>query len=396
MDHSLTAPAALLSHVPPTYRLRLPGPTAVPERVRQATARPVLNHRGPEFRAQLMQAEALLQPALGTVNRVLFFACSGTGMMEAALANVISPGAALLVVAQGQFGERFVAIGRALQARVDVLEVPWGQTVDAAEIEARVRATAYRAVVLIHNESSTGVVTDLAAVGAVLRDNPALLVVDSVSGLGGVEMRQDAWGVDIVVSASQKALMCPPGLGLASVSAKAWRVIERDDRIGSFYWDFRRALAAAEKSETALTAPVGLVAGLCEALAMIHEEGLANVLERHRRLAAALRAGGAALGLAGFGAAPILSNTVVVFATPEGIDGGQIVRDLYERHRTVIAGARNRLSGRVIRFGTMGAISPGTILTDLAQLEETLVRLGCQVTPGAGLVAANALLAQGA
>ncbi|MCW3474655.1 pyridoxal-phosphate-dependent aminotransferase family protein [Limobrevibacterium gyesilva] len=396
----MTRHDARISEVPSTYRLRLPGPTEVPERVRQAIARPVVNHRGPEFRAELARAEELLQPILGTANRILFFACSGTGMMEAALANIVSPGAALLVVAHGQFGERFAAIGRSLPAKVDVLEVPWGEAVDPAVIEARLRETEYRAVVLIHNESSTGVVSDLVAIGAVLRDHPALLVVDSVSGLGGVEMRQDEWGVDIVVSASQKALMCPPGLGLASVSAKAWRVINRDDRVGSFYWDFRRALAAAEKAETAFTAPVGLVGGLCEALAMIHEEGLPNVLERHRRLAAALRAGGTALGFGVFGSAPLLSSTVVVFTLParsDGtqIDGGQIVRDLYDRHRTVIAGARNRLSGRVIRIGTMGAFGQGTILTDLAQLEGSLIRLGCPVTPGAGLLAANAALATG-
>ena len=195
------------------YRLRLPGPTEVPERVRQAIARPVFNHRGPEFRAELARAEALIQPVLGTKNRVLFFACSGTGMMEAALVNVVASGERLLIVAHGQFGERFAAIARMLEAEIDLLEVPWGEAVDPADVGERVRRTAYRAVVVVHNESSTSVVSDLEGLGAVLRDNPALLVVDSVSGLGGIEMRQDAWGVDLVVSASQKALMCPPGLG---------------------------------------------------------------------------------------------------------------------------------------------------------------------------------------
>ncbi|HEV2674783.1 MAG TPA: alanine--glyoxylate aminotransferase family protein [Aliidongia sp.] len=374
------------------YRLRLPGPTEVPERVRQAIARPVVNHRGPEFRAELARAEALIQPVLGTVNRVLFFACSGTGMMEAALVNVVAPGERLLIVVHGQFGERFAAIARMLGAEIDLLEVPWGEAVDPAAVAERVRQADYRAVVVVHNESSTSVVSDLQGLGAVLRDNPALLVVDSVSGLGGVEMRQDDWGVDVVVSASQKALMCPPGLGLASLSAKAWAVVNREDRRPSFYWSFGKALASMEKSETAFTAPVSLVGGLCEALDMIHAEGLPNVLARHRRLSDALRAGGRALGLTEFGRAPVLSSTVVAFQVPDELDGAQIVRAMYQDHGTVIAGSRNRLSGRVIRIGTMGAFDTGTILTDLAHLEAVLTGMGRTITPGAGLVAANALL----
>ncbi|HEY4174723.1 MAG TPA: aminotransferase class V-fold PLP-dependent enzyme, partial [Rhodopila sp.] len=160
--------------MPTPYRLRLPGPTEVPERVRQAVARPVVNHRGPEFRAELARAEALIQPVLGTRNRVLFFAATGTGMMEAALVNIVIPGERVLVVCQGQFGERFAAIVRTLQAEVDLLEVSWGQAVDPAAIAERVRKQLYRAVVVVQNESSTGAVTDLRAVGTTLRDNPAL------------------------------------------------------------------------------------------------------------------------------------------------------------------------------------------------------------------------------
>lgn len=380
---------------PACYRLRLPGPTEVPERVRQAIARPVVNHRGPEFRATLAHAEALIQPVLGTSNRVLLFAASGTGMMEAALVNTVAPGERLLIVCQGQFGERFASIARVLRADVDTFDVPWGEAVDPAALALCAAQQDYRAIVLIHNESSTGVATDLGAVGAALRGNSALLIVDSVSGLGGIEMRQDEWGVDIVVSASQKALMCPPGLGLASVSGKAWQVINRPDRTPSFYWSFAKALAAMEKSETAFTAPVNLVFGLCEALDMIHEEGLANVLARHARLSAALRAGGAALGLSSFGSSSNASNTVVAFTVPEGLDGGKIVRALYEDHGSVIAGSRNRLSGRVIRIGTMGSLNEGTILTDLSHLEAALAGMGHRTTPGAGLMAASAALHTG-
>lgn len=381
------------SIAPDGYRLRLPGPTEVPERVRQAMARVVVNHRGPEFRATLGQAEELIQPVLGTRNRVLFFASSGTGAMEAALVNVAGPGTRLLVIEHGQFGERFSAIAKAMRIEVDTVAVEWGQAIDIAAVEARLREQDYRAVVVVHNESSTGIVADLAALGALVRDTSTLLIADSVSGLGGIEMRQDEWGIDIVVSASQKALMCPPGLALASVSPKAWRIIDQDEGRSVFYWDFRRALKGAELNETAFTAPVSLVAGLREALAMMHEEGLGEVLSRHRRLSGALRAGGAALGLADFCADPRRSNTVVVFHVPDGLEGGAIVRRLYEDHRTVIAGARNRLSGRVIRFGTMGSFGAGTILTDLLHLEDVLGKLGRPVTPGAGLKAASEYLA---
>jgi aspartate aminotransferase-like enzyme len=354
------------------YRLRLPGPTAVPERVRQAMARPILSHRGPEFTAILRRTEELLQPVMGTSNRIFFFASSGTGMMEAGLVNILAPGERLLIVTHGMFGERFVDIAKALGAEVDTLDIPWGCAVDPAEVGRRVAAAGYRAVVVVHNESSTGVVADLAGIGAVLRESPALLVVDSVSGLGGIEMRQDEWGVDILVSASQKCLMCPPGLGVVSMSPKAWNVVQRPGGLPRFYWDFRKARASAEKMETPFTTPVALVAGLHEALAMIHEEGLPQVLARHRRLSTALRAGCAALGLPPFARTADLSATVVCVRVPEDLDGKEIVRGLYQRYRTVIAGSRNKLSGKVIRIGVMGQLTEGDIVTDLHYLEQTL------------------------
>jgi len=255
----------------------------------------MVNHRGPECRTAIGEAEEMIRPILGTTNRILFFASSGTGVMEAALVNAAGPGHRILVVEHGQFGERFTTIAKAMNITVDTVAIEWGQAIDVAAVEARLREHAYRAVVVVHNESSTGIVADLAALGALVRDRPTLLIADSVSGLGGIAMRQDEWGVDIVVSASQKALMCPPGLALASVSAKAWRVIGQDEQRSAFYWDFRRALKSAEQNETAFTAPVSLIYGLREALTMMHEEGFANVLARHKKLSAALRAGGAAI-----------------------------------------------------------------------------------------------------
>lgn len=257
------------------------------------------------------------------------------------------------------------------------------------------QADDFRAVVVVHNESSTGAVADLARIGAAVAKTPALLVVDSVSGLGGIEMQQDAWGVDVLISASQKALMCPPGLAFASVGPKAWNVIESAQATPRFYWDFRKARESATKGQTPFTPAVSLVYGLQEATRMIADEGLPAVLTRHRTLADALRRGTAALGLPLFTASPIISDTVGVFCVPDGLDGGAIVRHMYERYNTAIAGARNKLNGRVVRIGTMGAVGEADILQDLLYLERTLSALGHPVTPGAGVAAATARLEEG-
>jgi aspartate aminotransferase-like enzyme len=380
--------------VPSDYRLRMPGPAAVPERVRAATALPILSHRGPEIRVILDEVVTLMRGVIGTARDVFLFGTSGTGAMEAALINVLSTGDAVLVVENGQFGERFSSIAEGLPVQLDRLELPWGEVPDAAMIAERLKVKAYRAVVVIHNESATGVVADLAAIGAVLRDTETLLVVDSVSGVGGIEMRMDEWGADVVVTASQKCLMNPPGLAMAAVSAKAMRVAQLAHGIPRYFFDFRRSKASLDKGETPFTPPVSLILGLREALLMINEEGLPAVLERHARLAAALRAGFEALGFAMFAVGRPFSSTVTVGAVPEGLDGTAIVRHMHARYRTVIAGQRTKLRNKVIRIGTMGSVGPADILTDLHYLECTLRDLGRSPEIGAGVRAASAVLAQ--
>ncbi|WP_422368645.1 pyridoxal-phosphate-dependent aminotransferase family protein [Pelagibius sp.] len=361
------------------YRLRLPGPTAVPERIRMALAKPVVAHRGPEFAEVMAETGQLIKPLLGTDNDVMAFTSSGTGMMEAAIANVMAPGDKALVLVNGHFGERFVQIIEALNLKADTLVAPWGEAVGADELAMKLRDDDYRAVIAVHNESSTGAVADLEKIGSVVRNSDALLVVDSVSGAGGLELQQDAWGVDVVVTASQKALMCPPGLGLASVSEKAWSIIEKGAGQARYCWDFRRAREAAAKGQTAFTSPMPLIYGLRESLRMIHAEGWTNTLERHRKLSSALRAGVGALGLPTFTKCPMLSSTVCVFEVPDGLDGSAIVRHLYETRGTVIAGSRSKLKGKVIRVGTMGCITDEDIRLDLEQLEGALSDLGWAV-----------------
>lgn len=379
--------------IPSGYRLRMPGPAAVPERVRAATALPVLSHRGPEFRAILEEVTDALRDLLGTRHYIFLLGVSGTGGMEAALVNVLSTGDAVLIVENGQFGERFSSIATSMPVELDRLVVPWGEAPDPNLIAARVKAKRYRATVVIHNESATGVVADISAIGAVLRDTETLLVVDSVSGVGGVEMRMDEWGIDVVVTASQKSLMCPPGLAIAGVSEKAMRVVDAAHGIPRFFFDFRKAKASLDKGETPFTPPVSLILGLREALAMINEEGLPAALARHARVAAALRAGFAALGFPMFPKTNF-SPTVTVGVVPDGLDGAAIVRHMYANYRTVIASQRTKLDNRVIRIGTMGFVGPPDILTDLHYLECTLRDLGRAPAPGAGVHAAAAMLAQ--
>jgi aspartate aminotransferase-like enzyme len=388
-----TIRAVNLTSIPANYRLRMPGPAPVPERVRAACAQPVISHRGAEFRAIFGEVTRGLRGVLGTRGDAFVLGTSGTGGMEAALVNVLSAGDSVLVVENGQFGERFSSIASQLPVALDRLQIPWGQPPDPEAIAARVKDKRYRAVVVIHNESATGVLANLAAVGAVLRDTEALLVVDSVSGVGGVEMQFDAWGVDVLVTASQKSLMCPPGLAVVAVSEKATRAIEAAQGIPRFFFDFRRAKASLDKNETPFTPPISLIFGLREALAMIEDEGLAAVLRRHARLSAALRAGFAALGFPIFPAGHF-SSTVTVGVVPEGLEGSTIVRHMYANYRTVIASQRTKLDNRVIRIGTMGHVGPEDILTDLHYLERTLCDLGRAPPAGAGIEAAAAVLAQ--
>jgi len=375
------------------YRLRLPGPSAVPERVVRAMSQPVLNHRGPEFRAVLSEATSLLRPLFGTAGDAMFFASSGTGVMEASVANVVASGERALVIANGQWGERYAAIAKAFGADVDRLDVPWGMAPDPSEVAQRARAHRYRAVLVTHNESSTGVTANLEALGAALRDLDTLLIVDAVSGLGGAEIRQDEWSLDIVVAASQKALMCPPGVGIASVSSKAWDVIERDDRAPRFYLDFRKARHGTTQGETPFTPAVTLLTGLREALLMISEETPSAVVARHAHLARGLRKGAEALGLAGFADPTHASPTVTALTVPDEVDGAALVKHLYRVYGTVVAGSRNKLAGRVIRIGTMGHVDEGDVLVDLLHLGAALRDLGADVEPAAGVAEAARVFA---
>ena len=371
------------------YRLRLPGPTAVPERVLRAMAQPVVAHRGPEFLARFRDIQARLKPIIGRPGSAPYvFASTGIGAMESAVVNVAGPGQRVLVANNGQWGPVFRRLAEAIGAEVDDVATPPGSPVDLEGIERALKNKEYAAVLAVHSESSTGALTDLKALGAIVRQTSAVLAVDAVSALGGAEMRADEWGVDVVVSASQKALMCPPGLALASVSDKAWEVVERADRGPRSYFDYTRMRPNADRGEPTYTAPVSMMNALHEALAMIGEEGLDAALARHRRLSSALAAGAAALGFSVFPKGTP-SPTLVVLLAPEGIDATALIDRLADGYNTIVAGTRfEDLKHRMVRIGTMGAVSDGDILTDLHHLASAVRDLGGRPDEAAGLAAA--------
>jgi len=376
------------------YRLRLPGPTAVPDRVLQAASRPMLAHRGPEFLARFRAIQQRLQPILGRAGMPPFlFASTGIGAMESAVINLAGPGSRVLITTNGQWGPVFRRLAEAIGAEVDEVVSERGAPIDLDGVRRSLRERRYDAVLSVHSESSTGALTDLQALGEIVGESDAVLACDSVSGLGGAAMRADAWGVDVVVSASQKALMCPPGLGIASISEKAWALIERDDRGPRSYFDYRRFRPLAEKGEPTYTAPLAMLNALDEALTMIGEEGADAALDRHARLNAALTAGLEALGFSVFptGAA---SPTLVVLRTPQGVAAPRLIAHLYERYNMVIAGTRfEDLKDRLVRIGTMGYVTDGDILTDIHQIARALADLGAGADEAGAMAAASARLA---
>jgi serine---pyruvate transaminase len=366
------------------------GPTPVPPRVSQVMAEPVLYHRAPAFAEVLASVLEKLRPVFQTENDVLVFPASGTGAMESAVANLVRPGRRVLACAAGKFGERWSELCEAYGADLVRYEPGWGERLDPAEIEAKLDGV--EVVFATLSETSTGIVHDVQAIADVVRTAGAILVVDAVSGLGAAELRQDAWGVDVVVGGSQKALMSPPGLAFASSSQRAL-----DDAAapgphppGRYYFDWGKTAKAQRKSppDTAFTPAVTIIRGLDVALDMIHAEGLENVLARHALLARATRAGAHALGLELFGDPDERANVVTAIAMPDDVDGGKVPGAL-RRLGITANGGQEQLKGRILRIAHCGYFGAFDILTSLSGLEMVLHELGRDVDHGAGVGAAQ-------
>ncbi|MBI4391715.1 MAG: alanine--glyoxylate aminotransferase family protein [candidate division NC10 bacterium] len=372
------------------FRLLAPGPTEVPPQVLQAMARPVIHHRTPEFEALFEEVRRGLQWLFQTRQDVLILAASGTGAMEGAVVNACSPGDTVLVLKGGKFGERWAEICRAYGLTVIPVELPYGKAVDPAAVgEALRRQPGIAAVFATHSETSTGVLNDIEAIAAIVRKTPALLVVDAVTSLGVVDVPTDDWGVDVMVAASQKAIMLPPGLAFACLSERAWAAAGRA-RLPRYYFDFLTERKSQAKHQTAWTPAVSLVAGLKVALELMQAEGLEAIFARHERLAAATRAAATALGLTLFAERPTPAVTAV--KVPEGLDGGAVVRLLRDKHGISIAGGQGSMRGKIFRIASLGYADAYDVLTGIAALEFTLAELGYPVRLGDGLRAAQDVL----
>jgi serine---pyruvate transaminase len=373
------------------------GPTPLPPRVAQVMAEPILYHRAPAFLEVYARCLERLRAIFQTENEVLCFASSGTGAMESAVANLLAPGEPALVASCGKFGERWAELCDAHGAAATRLAFEWGERVDPDRLDAELARMAEKAgvVFVTQSETSTGVVNDVRALNDVARAHDAILCVDAISGLGAVDLPQDEWGVDVVVSGSQKSLMCPPGLAFASVSDRAMAVAAQRPG-GHYYFDWARAAKgqAGQPPSSAFTPAVTLFRGLDVALELILAEGLGNVFARHAILARAARAGIEALGLERFGPDDPEANVVTAASLPGEIDGAAVPKLTLDRYGVTIAGGQGDLKGRIVRIAHCGYFGGFDIVIALSALEMALRDLGAEVEPGSGAAAAQRAFAE--
>ena len=372
--------------------LMTPGPTPVPDDVRLAEAKPIIHHRTTEFAEIYVRISEDLKVVFKTHNVVLTFLSSGTGAMEGAVSNMLSPGDRVLCIMGGKFGERWEEICKAYGIQVVSLNVEWGDYAKPEEVKRMLdQYPDIKAVFTTLCETSTGTLFPIKEYGDIVRNKPnTLLVVDAISGLGACDMRTDEWGVDICVSGSQKGLMLPPGLAFVSVSDKAWRFTETS-RCPKYYFNFtKQRIALEKKSPTAYTPGVSLIVALDKSLARIKEEGIDNVLERHARLANATREAVKTLGLSLLSKKP--ANAVTAINVPSNIDGGALKRTLDKKYGVSVAGGQADLKGKIIRIAHLGYMGEFDIITAISALELSLKDLGYKVELGKGVAKAMEIL----
>jgi aspartate aminotransferase-like enzyme len=370
--------------------LRIPGPTALPPTVREAGARQMINHRGPEFAAMLGRILTGVKPYFGTTSDVAMITTAGTGGLEAAVVNTLSPGDRVLGVSIGSFGDRFAKIARTYGADVTKVEVEWGHAADPAELHAELqRDRDYKAVLLTHNETSTGVMNPIGDLAAVVHDvaPDALLLVDSVSGLGAVPFQMDAWGVDVVVTGSQKAWMAAPGLAMIAASARAWDAMERAT-MPRVYLDLRAHRESHAAGQTPFTPAIAVVYQVDEGIRLMTAEGADGVFARHEACAAAARAGLTALGFELFADPQFASKTVTAALIPEDLDWKAFNGEI-KRRGVVLAGGQGKLTGKIFRLGHLGSVTLEEILGAMSVLEFASIGAGRPARPGAAVAAAQ-------
>ena len=356
--------------------LRIPGPTPVPGEVLQAMTKQMINHRGEEFSGILNGITDKLKQLFQTRNDVFLLTGSGTGGLEAAIVNTLSPGDKVLSVAIGVFGERFAAIAQQFGAEVIPLRFEWGKAAEVEAVRQALRAEAgIKAVLVTHNDTSTGVTNDLASISSVVKEFDKLLLVDAISSLGSIDLPVDDWHCDVVVTGSQKGWMVPPGMAMVSVGQEAWRA-HATARMPRFYWDFAQARSYLERGQTPWTPAVSTVFALSVSLEMMLKEGLPNIVARHARVGGAAREGVKSLGLSLFAEEDYASNTVTAVSSSDGLDTKKLLRILREEHRIVLAGGQQKLDGQIFRIGHLGWVTEGDIETVISALKVALPQAG--------------------
>lgn len=369
--------------------LRIPGPTALPPSVREAGARQMINHRGPEFAAMLERVISGMKPFYGTTSDVAVLSCAGSGGLEAAIVNMLSPGDRVLGVSIGAFGDRFAKIAGVYGAGVTKIEVEWGRAADPSVVrDALAAQPGYRAVLLTHNETSTGVMNPIPVLAAAVRDvaPETFILVDAVSSLGAVPFEMDAWGVDVVVTGSQKAWMAAPGLAMVAASPRAWEAME-SAKMPRFYLDLRAHRDAAANGQTPFTPAIAVVYQVDEGLRLMAAEGAASIYARHEACAAAARTGLQALGFELFADERFASRTVTAARLPDGHDW-KTFNGAIKAHGVVLAGGQGKLAGRIFRLGHLGSVTVEEVLGVIAVLETVALEQGRPLTPGSAVGAA--------
>jgi aspartate aminotransferase-like enzyme len=356
--------------------LRIPGPTPVPKEVLQAMTKQMINHRGPEFGQIINDVTDKLKQLFQTKADVFLLTGSGTGGLEAAIVNTLSPGDKVLSVSIGVFGERFATIAGKFGAEIIPLRFEWGKAADADAVRQALRAEPdIKAVLVTHNETSTGVTNDLAALSTAVKEFDKLLLVDAISSLGSIDLPVDDWQLDVAVTGSQKGWMVPPGLAMVSVSEKAWQA-HGAARMPRFYWDFTQAKSYLEKGQTPWTPAVSVVYALSVALGMMVKEGLPNIIARHARVAKVARDGIKSLGLTLFADERHASNTVTSVAASDGLDTKRMLKILETEHRIILGGGQQRLDGKIFRIGHLGWVTEDDIEVVISALRVVLPQVG--------------------
>jgi aspartate aminotransferase-like enzyme len=357
----------------PNQNLRVPGPTAIPPEIMAAQAHQMINHRGPEFSAIMKRVTLRLQYFFQTESPVLTYPASGTGGQECAIANLFSAGDHVVVITIGSFGNRLAKIADTYGLNVSRIEFPWGEAADPATVEARLKdLPAYRAVLMTHNETSTGVTNDVQTLSAIVhRISPeALVVVDAVSSMGCVPLEMDAWGLDVVFTGSQKGWMVPPGIMMIAASPRAWDA-HKTAKLPRFYFDWTLSRKKLETSwQHPTTPPVSIFYALDLALEMMLAEGREEIFARHRRAGEFIRSRAKAMGLQLLADHQYVSNTVSSIYFPEGVDGKGLLTALRKEDNIVLASGQDQLQGKIFRIGHLGFFTEA----DLVQVMDTLER----------------------